>query len=81
MQTWLGGGTEEFAVKLGWRYGETVHNKVTAAYLLDIVIGGKSFIATFPFYKRFGLEGHTTGSPVDNFSVTVEPANLLGTNI
>ena len=87
VQTWLGGGTEEFAAKLGWRFGETIPNQVTAAYLLDIrkeglagfhiVMWGKPFIATFPFSKMFGLEGRTTGSPVDNIRVTVEPANLL----
>lgn len=86
VRTWLGGGTEEFAAKLGWRYGDTIPNQITVAYLMDmrkgglagfhIVMGGKSIIATFPFSKMFGLEGRATGSPEDSISVTVDPANL-----
>ena len=89
VKSWQGGGTEEFAGKLGWRYGETIPEGISATYLLDmrkgglasfhVILGGKPITASFPFSKMFGLEGWSSGSPEDMLSATVDPANIIWT--
>ena len=87
VQSWPGGGTEEYAARLGWRYSETAPEGFVTSYLLDmrkgglagfhIILGGKPIVAAFPFSKMFGLEGRTAGAPEDLISVTIDPANII----
>ena len=87
IQSWPGGGTEEFAARLGWRYTETAPDGFVASYLLDmrkgglagfhIILGGKPMVAGFPFSKMLGLEGRTAGAAEDLISITIDPANII----
>ena len=87
VQSWPGGGTEEYAARLGWRYKDTALEKFVVSYLLDIrkgglagfhvILGGKPLVATFPFSKMLGLEDRTAGAAEDNISVNIDPGNIV----
>ena len=81
------GSTEEYAANLGWRYQDTIPDKIHISYLLHIrdgglhkfnlVIGGKPLTASFPFAALLGLEGRTADSGTDLISCTIDPANIF----
>ena len=86
MQNFPSGVPEEVAAKLGWRYGETMPAEIKAAFIFnirdgglskfDLILGGKPVTASFPFSALLGLEKRTAGSPTDNITCTVDPANI-----
>ena len=87
VQSWPGGGTEEYAAKLGWRYTDTAPKQFIASYLLDmrngglagfhVILGGKPSVAKFPFSRMLGLDDRTAGAAEDHISVTIDPANIV----
>ena len=87
VQSWPGGGSEEYAARIGWRYTLTAPEQFVASYLLDmrkgglagfhVILGGKPIVVTFPFSKMLGLEDRTAGAAEDEISVSIDPANLV----
>ena len=87
VQGFPSGAPEELAGILGWRYGETIPTDIRAALILnirdgglgrfDIILGGKSVTATFPFSTLLGMEMRTAGANTDSISCTVDPSDIM----
>lgn len=81
------GAPEEHAANLGWRYEDTILSMISVSYLLHIcdrglkkfnmVVGGKTMKASYPFSALLSLERCTAGSQIALFSCTVDPANII----
>ena len=87
VKTFDSGAPEEYAANLGWRYEDTIPDKISLSYLLhirdgglhkfNIVIGGKPLKASFPFSALLGLEERSAGAQTDLISCTIDPGNII----